>query len=71
MEGPSLVILREEVASFEGKTFRGLAGNTTLDISPLENQEVKAFKSCGKHFIIEFDSLPVGKGSEGLFLPLL
>jgi len=54
-EGPSIVILREEVQQFTGKQILSVSGNTSIDKERLENLTVRAFKSWGKHFLICFD----------------
>ncbi|MEO8238136.1 MAG: DNA-formamidopyrimidine glycosylase family protein [Flavobacterium sp.] len=54
-EGPSIVILKEEVRQFEGKEIIDVAGNTSIDIERLRNKTIHAFKSWGKHFLICFD----------------
>ncbi|HTI11119.1 MAG TPA: DNA-formamidopyrimidine glycosylase family protein [Puia sp.] len=52
-EGPSIVILKEQVQLFKGKKILSAAGNTTLiDKALLVNQKVLDFKSWGKHFLI-------------------
>src|SRR4051812_8935216 len=53
-EGPSIVILKEEVQSFSGKKIIEVYGNTKIDKDRLLNQKVVAFKSWGKHFLICF-----------------
>ena len=53
-EGPSIVILKEEVQSFAGKKIIEVYGNTKIDKDRLLNQRVIAFKSWGKHFLICF-----------------
>ena len=52
MEGPSLVLLKEEVNQFTGKLILKTEGNSKIDQARLLNQEVTAFKSWGKHFLI-------------------
>jgi len=54
-EGPSIVILKEAVEQFTGKTIVAVSGNTKIDQSRLWNQKINAFKSWGKHFLICFD----------------
>lgn len=54
MEGPSIVILKEEVRSFKGKKILQVTGNSKIDQQRLLDQKVIAFKSWGKHFIISF-----------------
>ena len=58
-EGPSIVILKEEVAAFTGKTILSTSGNTKIDQSRLVNQKINAFKSWGKHLLICFDEFTV------------
>lgn len=53
-EGPSIVILKEEVQGFSGQPVISVAGNSQIDKSRLLNQTVIAFKSWGKHFLICF-----------------
>src|SRR5690606_21238599 len=50
-EGPSMVILKEEVAIFEGKKILEATGNSKIDKSLLINRKV-TFKTWGKHFLI-------------------
>jgi endonuclease VIII len=54
-EGPSIIILKEEVQEFTGKTIIGVSGNSKIDQQRLFNQKVIAFKSWGKHFLICFE----------------
>src|ERR1700749_2588745 len=51
-EGPSIIILKEQVQAFTGKKILEATGNTKVDISGLAGQKVTAFKSWGKHFLI-------------------
>ncbi len=44
-EGPSIVILCEEVAAFTGKTVERAEGNSKLDKSRLVGQTVRSFRS--------------------------
>lgn len=59
MEGPSLVILKEEVDFLTGKKITEVSGNTTIDKKRLKGQRVKAFKSFGKHFLIALDNTTI------------
>jgi endonuclease-8 len=55
MEGPSLIILKEEVSKFKGKKILEVYGNSkTIDIYKLINKKVISFQSWGKHFLIDF-----------------
>jgi endonuclease-8 len=51
-EGPSIVILKEQVQSFAGKKILTVSGNTKLDVSALAGQKILALRSWGKHFLI-------------------
>src|SRR5690349_14694436 len=57
MEGPSLIILKEEIEKFRGKKIIAVDGNVkTFDKDGLKNKKVISFDSWGKHFLICFDS---------------
>lgn len=58
-EGPSIVILKEEVQQFTGKKVIDVAGNTSIDIERLRNQTILSFKTWGKHFLICFEGFTV------------
>lgn len=59
-EGPSIVILREEVQPlFTGKKIIGVEGNTKVDLQRLLHKRIQAFKSWGKHFLICLPELTV------------
>lgn len=51
-EGPSLVILREELKPFKGKKILKATGYSKIDKSLLKNKKVTAFKTWGKHLLI-------------------
>ena len=53
-EGPSLVILKEEVQSFKGKKILEVSGNSKIDLDRLLHHKVIDFKTWGKHFLICF-----------------
>lgn len=53
-EGPSILLLREAALRFKGHTVREASGNTRIDISVLRGRRVKAVRSWGKHFLLEF-----------------
>src|SRR5690606_4092657 len=50
-EGPSMVILKEELRILEGKKILEATGNSKIDTSLLINRKVR-FKTWGKHFLI-------------------
>jgi len=52
-EGPSIVILREQVTAFLGRTIERVEGNTTIEKERLLGQRVESFRSWGKHFLVE------------------
>nr|WP_245218627.1 DNA-formamidopyrimidine glycosylase family protein [Stutzerimonas chloritidismutans] len=58
-EGPSIVILREEVAAFAGRTIERAEGSAKIDMSRLAGQVVRSFHSWGKHFLIQLDDVSV------------
>jgi endonuclease-8 len=58
-EGPSIIILKEEVQSFTGKEIIKVEGNSKQDIQRLSGQKIIAFKSWGKHFLICFKTFTV------------
>ena len=53
-EGPSLVILKEELQAFKGKKIIAVNGNSKENIKQLEGQKIVDFKTWGKHFLICF-----------------
>ena len=57
MEGPSLVILKEQVSAFKGKKVLEVSGNSKIDKAIMMNQKVTGFLTWGKHFLICFDDL--------------
>lgn len=58
-EGPSIVILKEEVAAFTGKVVKEVSGNAKIDMSRIKGKKVLAFKSWGKHFLICFEGFTI------------
>jgi endonuclease-8 len=58
-EGPSIIILKEEVQSFAGKKIINVEGNSKQDIQRLSGQKIIEFKSWGKHFLICFKTFTV------------
>ena len=55
MEGPSLIILKEEIKAFKGKKIIEVSGNTKIQKERFKNKTVRDFKSWGKHFLVCFD----------------
>jgi endonuclease VIII len=58
-EGPSIVILKEEVLQFKGRKVLSVEGNSKEDIERLKGKTVKDFRSWGKHFLICFNDFTV------------
>ncbi len=58
-EGPSIVILREEVERFAGGRILHAEGNAKIDMPRLVGRQVVAFRSWGKHFLIELSDISI------------
>jgi len=58
-EGPSIVILKEQVAAFKNKKVLNAGGNTKVDIKWINGKKINDFKNWGKHFLICFDKTTV------------
>ena len=58
-EGPTIVILKEEVSPFKGKKVIAVEGNSKLDIQRMAAKTIVDFKSWGKHFLICFKDFSV------------
>lgn len=59
MEGPSLVILKEEAQLFVGKVVRSASGASKIDMDRITGQVLRDLKSWGKHFLMVFDDCTV------------
>ncbi|MEJ5963643.1 DNA-formamidopyrimidine glycosylase family protein [Pedobacter immunditicola] len=55
-EGPSIVILKEQLLPLhlEGKIVLAVSGNTSIAKERLINEQLREFKTWGKHFLICF-----------------
>lgn len=53
-EGPSLVILKEELQPFKGKKILAVSGNSKENIQQLKGKKIEDFKTWGKHFLVCF-----------------
>lgn len=58
-EGPSIIIVKEAVQQFKGKTIIKIEGNSKLDIQRMAGEKIIDFKSWGKHFLICFKKFTV------------
>jgi endonuclease-8 len=54
-EGPSIVILREELNKFKGKKILKISGNAKIDLQRMKGLKILDIRSWGKHFLICFD----------------
>ncbi|MBC7903293.1 MAG: endonuclease [Gemmatimonadaceae bacterium] len=54
-EGPSIVILKEEIQSFKRKKIKKAGGNAKVELERLNNKTILDIKSWGKHLLICFD----------------
>lgn len=59
MEGPSLVILREETRHFIGKKVLDVSGYAPLDHDRILNQTLIDIKTWGKHYLLCFKTFTV------------
>lgn len=57
MEGPSLVILRQELKPFIGKKVLRVSGYSTIGIKAFEGQQLKWAKTWGKHLILKIGNI--------------
>lgn len=56
MEGPSLVLLKEELNDFIGNRITGVGGNThKIEKERLKNKVIRDIRTWGKHLLFEFD----------------
>lgn len=58
-EGPSIVILKEEVAAFASRRVTTASGYAKIDMSRIKGKKIIAFKSWGKHFLICFPDFTI------------
>jgi endonuclease VIII len=56
MEGPSLVILKEELQPFIHKRIVSVSGNSKIDQSVLKHQMLRDVQTWGKHLLLCFDT---------------
>ena len=59
MEGPGLVILKEEAAKFIGKKITAAYGSQKIDMERLTGQRVTDLQTWGKHFLILLEDCTV------------
>jgi len=54
-EGPTIVILKEETRQFAGKKIISVLGDSKIDQSRMQDQQVISIKSWGKQFLMCFN----------------
>lgn len=59
MEGPSLVILKEELQHLKGKKLLEIGGNTKVEIKSFKGEILKGVSSWGKHLLLSFSSATI------------
>lgn len=59
MEGPSLVLLKEEVQAFKGKKIKLASGTARIDYDRLTGKKIRDFRTWGKHFLIVVDDVVI------------
>ena len=59
MEGPSLVLLKEELQPFTGLKIKRSSGLAKIDHESLSGKKIRMFRSWGKHFLIESDHVTI------------
>lgn len=57
MEGPSLVILKEELKPFVGKKIQHASGLSKIDYAKVTGSRIREFRTWGKHFLILMDEV--------------
>jgi endonuclease-8 len=59
MEGPSLVILAEDLQAFAGQTILAVDGNTKIAKERLNGLTLQSIRSWGKHLLLDCGSLSI------------
>jgi endonuclease VIII len=57
MEGPSIVILKEQLAPFVNKKVKSVSGNTSIAKELIKGKKLVRILSWGKQLLMEFDNL--------------
>jgi endonuclease VIII len=58
-EGPSLVIVKEQLQQFKGKKIIAVAGNTKIDKDRMLNKKLVDIRTWGKHLLLSFKDFSV------------
>ncbi|MDB5197623.1 MAG: endonuclease [Flaviaesturariibacter sp.] len=59
MEGPSLVILKEQAQKFIGKKVMSATGASKIDMERISGQRLVDLKTWGKHFLFVFEDCAI------------
>ena len=54
-EGPSIVIVKENIEFLVGKKVTAVAGNTKIDLHRMDGQQLQQILTWGKHLLLCFD----------------
>ncbi|MGV3460532.1 MAG: DNA-formamidopyrimidine glycosylase family protein [Flavobacterium sp.] len=58
-EGPSIIILKEAIQQFEGKTVMAISGNAKVDFQRADGKKLNAIKTWGKHLLLCFTGFTI------------
>jgi endonuclease VIII len=58
-EGPSIIIVKENLQAFTGSKVISSSGNSDLDFDRINGQKIIGFKTWGKHFLIVFKTFGI------------
>lgn len=58
-EGPSIVIMKEELSPFIGKKVTAVSGNAKIALERMKNKKITDIKTWGKHLLICFSDFTV------------
>ena len=58
-EGPSLIIVKENIFSFKGKKILAANGNAKIDFTKLEGKKINDIRTWGKHLLISLKNVTV------------
>jgi endonuclease VIII len=59
MEGPSLLIIKEDLKPLKGKRITSARGLAKIDYTKLTGQKIKSIKTFGKHLLIEIGNFNI------------
>jgi len=56
-EGPSLIIVKENISSFIGKKIIAANGNARIDLTKLKGKKIRDIRTWGKHLLIILENV--------------